>query len=304
MQKIKLFYPSGIENIRHHSANGQREYRLDGVEKLVRLKHTLEEDPRFEVTDVSNSQVELLKMVHDDAYFNALISGEPRELAESSGLIWHDETAQVFANSAQALVSASEEAITAGKAGVISKGGHHAIRERGFGFNPINEIAICIKATQDRKPGLKIAVIDLDIHFSNGLHKLLAGKQDILLLDIWSKTQEKWGEPIPASNSFSFKVNTFEEYWEALDQIIDETKNFKPNLVIYHSGMDIYESDRLGGIKGFDKEAIMQRESKVIKTFDKGLVLVLGGGYVNHSEGGSIDNLVGLHKISYDLLSD
>jgi hypothetical protein len=71
--------------------------------------------------------------------------------------------------------------------------------------------------------------------------------------------------------------------------------------------MDIYESDRLGGFEGFDKEEIERREKFVISSFPQNFVLVPGGGYVDYSDPSKarsgMENLVNLHKISFELLT-
>lgn len=307
MDKVKLFYPKGIESIWHYSTDKKRKYRLDGIEKLVRLKGDLQQDANFELIEVKDASIDLLRTVHSTEYVNALVSGEPKELAESSGLIWQSGLAQAFANCAQALILAAKEAMSSNsRTGVIAKGGHHAVSCRGFGFNPVNEIAICVSTLQAESPDTKIAVIDLDIHFANGLHELLANKPNTLLLDIWTKTQEKWGDATSARNLISFKAESKQSYLETLDRVIEEATSFQPDVVLYHSGMDVYERDRLGGIPGFDVEAISERESRIMRAFPQKLVLVLGGGYVDHSDPdlseAKMAELVNLHRVSYKLL--
>ncbi len=299
---MKIYYPKDIETIIHKSSDGRRTYRLDGIEKITRLKSTLENE--FEIVEVESKDMVNLDAIHSEEYLNSLKTGIPKSLAESSGILWQPQLLQVFANSAESLISASYEALKNKRSASISKGGHHAVRERGYGFNPVCEIAIAVRSLLKENESLSIAVVDLDIHLGNGLQALLSNVPNVTVFDLWSKKMASWNE-VNATNIISKQAQTVEEYWNALEVVVDELHLLKPDLIIYHSGMDVFYKDRMGGIEGFTEVEIKKREETIMQ-LPYNIALVLGGGYVDHSTSESslvgMEKLVNLHKISFDLL--
>lgn len=286
MKQTKLFYPSGIEHIWHKSADGKTVYQLDSIQKVVQLKKAFENDGEFKVIDVTDGDTALWSLIHTPKYIEALISGQPRSLAESSGIMWQESFPQAYVNSAKAMILASETALAEKFSITLGKGGHHTLSDHGYGFGPVNEVAIAIKYLHNHNPKLKIAVLDTDVHIGNGWKHLLRNKENVLLVDLWSKTIPKWDLPQPALNVHSVKINTVSEYIPQLKSQLKDVESFKPDLLIYHCGLDVLQSDRMGGIKGFDASLLKEREQLItdfVKENDLSLVFVSGGGYIDHS---------------------
>lgn len=287
MEKIKAFWPAGLEDMWHRSADGKTEYRLDTIEKRVRLKQLLEQDPLFEIVEISEGDYKLWHLAHSEKYIKALRTGHPLELAQSSGIMWHPHLPRVYENSAEAMVQACHAALQTGFALTIGEGGHHTTEHRGYGFGPINEVAIACKKLRNFDFDMRIAVLDTDVHVGNGNQSLLAKATNVLLVDIWNKILPKWKLGKPVKNIISMEVKDVEEYFSALRKGLQKLLEFKPNLLIYYCGIDVLESDRLGGIPGFTEEKLWERE-KLISDFIQEnkvpTVFVSGGGYINHSD--------------------
>lgn len=311
MKSIKVFYPVGIENIWHHNADNTNRYRLDGIEKLVRLKSRIDKDRKFKVINVSDADIETLKSIHSIDYIESLKTGSPLNLVQTSGLIWQESLAQAFANCAKSVTLACKDALLNRASVALSSGGHHAIKSRGYGLNPISEVAIAIENLHKENPDLKIVVLDLDIHAGNGFQNLLQNKKNITVYDLWSKSISEWDIPLYATNIKSYKVDTLDEYKICLENTLNEIKDLNPDLVIYHSGADVVQTDRLGGISGFTKDDFEQRELKVISTIlhlKIPIAVVLGGGYVKYTDANQVESLreklVDLHYYTFKLLTE
>lgn len=284
--KTKAFYPAGLENIWHKSADGTRTYRLDGLEKIIRLREALAASNDIEIVNVDIADTQPLSSVHTAEYLEALRTGQPAELAGSSGIMWQPSLLQADANSVQCLLSACHEALQNKFAISLGKGGHHAVADRGYGFGSVNEVAIVIRELQRINPGLRIAVIDLDVHMGNGWQELLADKTNVLLVDLWSKTIPKWGVPAAADNVHSRFVGVPAEYLEVLNAELNGIRDFAPKLMIYHCGLDVLETDRMSGIVGFTEDVLWQRErlmTEFVHSNSIPTVFISGGGYVDHA---------------------
>jgi len=305
---MRIFYPDQLENIWHRSRDGKH-YRLDSNEKRVKLREKLESDEKFQVEVVSDTSAEILKSVHTPEYVAALVTGEPLELAESSGLLWVPELTPYCSNSCQCVILAAQGALRSGRSGTIASGGHHAVADRGYGFNPVNEVAIAAKHLLSNNLVTKLAILDLDVHYANGTNAILRDEPRVLNIDIWNKTLPKW-EPVEDTETLKqYFVETPEQFFAKLETAFTQIQAFKPEVILYHSGMDVWEGDRMGGIPGFTIEKIQEREQKVFsfaKENNVPIVLVLGGGYARHDtpeiSAQSMQQLIDLHLISFNTM--
>src|SRR5687768_16014561 len=121
--------------------------------------------------------------VHEAAYVRAVMTGDPRSLAESQGFSWDPGLwAMVLASNGGA-VDAALDAIRSGVAGSLSSGLHHARRDRGAGFCTFNGLAIAAHAALAAGAG-SVLVLDLDAHCGGGTASLIAGEPRIRQLDV------------------------------------------------------------------------------------------------------------------------
>ena len=74
------------------------------------------------------------------------------------------------------------------------------------------------------------------------------------------------------------------EYLEILYQTLNSCiKNFNPDLVIFDTGVDIHENDKLGNLK-ITTEGLLKRDITVLEFFKNKsipIATVIGGGYSN-----------------------
>lgn len=160
-------------------------------------------------------------------------------------------------------------------------GSHHAFRDHGEGYCALNDIAIAILKL--RKEGLigRAAVVDLDVHQGNGTASIFAGDAETFTFsmhqaDIYPRPKEK------SSLDVELKAGTGDaEYYDRLRHGLRAVLDFKPDLVVYQAGVDVWQKDRLGGLK-LTERGILDRDMAVREAcllHQVPVAVTLGGGY-------------------------
>lgn len=62
--------------------------------------------------------------------------------------------------------------------------GHHAERDSGLGYCLFANIAVAIEALRSARPGLRVAVVDWDVHHGNGTQHLYESDPEVLAISI------------------------------------------------------------------------------------------------------------------------
>jgi acetoin utilization deacetylase AcuC-like enzyme len=160
-------------------------------------------------------------------------------------------------------------------------GAHHAFRDHGEGYCALNDIAIAILKLRAEKKIERAAVIDLDVHQGNGTASIFAKDQNTFTFsmhqaDLYPEMKEK--------SSLDVELNAGigdAEYYDRLRRSLRTVFDSKPDLIIYQAGVDVWEKDKLGGLK-LTERGILDRDMAVWETcilHRVPVVVTLGGGY-------------------------
>jgi acetoin utilization deacetylase AcuC-like enzyme len=182
-------------------------------------------------------------------------------------------------------------------AGVIDNGyalvrppGHHAIREGGMGYCLFSNLGVAISVAKKENPGIRIAVVDWDVHHGNGTQDIFYDDPDVLTISLHqdrlyprnSGMREERGVgtniniPLPAGTGNGGYLYAFEKV------VMPALKKFKPDLIAVASGFDSSVYDPLGRMmitaKGFAQmtELLMEAAADTAKNR---LVIAHEGGY-------------------------
>ena len=197
-----------------------------------------------------------LALAHEPAYIAAISDGsiDARSMREI-GFPWSEAMAERARRSVGATVSACRAAFADGIAANIAGGTHHAHADRGGGFCVFNDAAVASRLMQAEwarsgATGLKVAIVDLDVHQGNGTASIFRGDDSVFTLSVHG------------ARNFPFRKEASDldvdlpdgcgdgEYLQALEAALDELeRRFEPGLVIYLAGADPHEGDRLGRLK-------------------------------------------------------
>lgn len=236
----------------------------------------LRSDRSFDAAEVWRQ----IEAVHEEAYVEAVRTGEPRGLAQSPGLLWAPERVESVARIWSGHVEACRLALEEGVVFHPVSGAHHARRRCGGGFCTFNFLVGAARAILDSKQARRVLVVDLDTHHGNGTWELVGEEKRIGVFDLSGSPQ---GTPIAsAKGRFSSLVSSAEPYFEQLGRLPAFVDTFAPDLIQFQAGMDCHEDDRVGGIPGMTAERLRKRDAFVFETArSRGIPLVfnLAGGY-------------------------
>lgn len=278
-------------------------YDFDTTRKAAWVADAVRDLPGVRITPPSpawdDEAVEAaIRRVHADDYVDALVTGQPRELAESQGFVWDEGLWRAVRASTAGVLSAvdvvldTEDAAaptgtTAGArlAGSLSSGMHHAKHATGDGFCTVNALVVAA-AHAIARYDVDVTVLDVDAHAGGGtdellrLHETALGLQRVRHLDLTTKPYDSYAALAPRDGDINVEdvgLNGDDDgYLEAVDRLLDNLPTGPRHLVLHNAGMD--PSPEIG----FD--ALAQRERRVAAALDaRGLagVFVLAGGYTS-----------------------
>jgi acetoin utilization deacetylase AcuC-like enzyme len=190
---------------------------------------------------------------------------------------------------------------------LIRPPGHHALREMSSGLCIFNNIANAVLFLREKlNYDKKIAIIDIDSHFGDGLVQYFYNDPSVLYFSVHEFDFvdgdigfiDEVGEGKGLGTNINFPVpmgisdDEFLEFMEVLEPVLNE---FKPDLIIIASGFDMHFSDPIGNnlltsmsYYNFAKDIL-----RISENVSEGkLVFILEGGY----------SLVGLPQCIYAVL--
>ena len=167
--------------------------------------------------------------------------------------------------------------------------GHHAEKSKAMGFCIFNNIAVGANYLIKKYNYKKIAIIDFDVHASNGTADIFYDNENVLLISTHqypyypgTGSEQEKGKfnnilniPLPAGTSS-------EEYLNAFERVLKKLEEFIPEFILISAGFDAHKDDPLAqfNLKTEDYHPITKRILETSKKFCNGKVVsVLEGGY-------------------------
>jgi len=240
--------------------------------------------------------IEDVLLVHSLAYLETLeeektwleiFELKPEELQRETATKALPELIEDFLLKSGGTLQAARLALQNGLAANLGAGYHHAFPEQGRGFCVINDVAIAIRKLQKEKLIKTAMIVDLDFHQGDGTAKTFAGDASVFTLSVHS--QEGWPEEKQQSSLdvaiLECEKETYLPRMKAA--VIEALKGFRPDLVLFIAGSDVYEKDILPGTKylRLPLSVLKERDEFVIDTFKSlaiPLAMVFAGGYGPH----------------------
>jgi acetoin utilization deacetylase AcuC-like enzyme len=167
--------------------------------------------------------------------------------------------------------------------------GHHAEKSKAMGFCIFNNVAVGANYLIKRYNYKKIAIVDWDVHASNGTADIFYDNENVLLISTHqypyypgTGSEQEKGKfnnilniPLPAGTSS-------EEYLNAFERVLKKLEEFKPEFILISAGFDAHKNDPLAqfNLNTEDYYTITLRLLKASKRFCAGKVVsILEGGY-------------------------
>ncbi len=256
------------------------------MDKFWRAEAMIRADAPAElrILDAAPVPFEDLRRVHTDAYLEKIRSGELSPLeALKLGLPAGEALLARSRLETGGTLLAAEAALADGLAANLAGGTHHAHADRGLGYCVLNDVAVAIRATHARAPGLRILVIDTDAHHGDGTAALFAGDARVFTYSIHVGRNYPSIKPPGSLDVPLPRWVAGADYLEQLEATLPAALHeHRPELAFWIGGADPHEHDRFGQMRLTDadmaaRDAFVRDE--VFRRRGVPTVLLYGGGY-------------------------
>lgn len=218
--------------------------------------------PGVELVEPEPLTADQMAKVHDPAYLDALRTGEPRTLAESSGLTWDAGIWTSLTASNGGVVAAALHAMTTRQnAGSLSSGIHHARASTGVALCAINGLALAARVVLDAG-AKRVLIIDTDAHCGGGTYSIVRDWPEVTHLDVAVSPFDRY-EPEPRGDSTLDIVKSTSDYLPTLRKRLADLDPAVFDVVLYGAGVDCHEGN--GGPLGLNYAVLAEREVTVFE---------------------------------------
>lgn len=226
----------------------------------------------------------LVSQVHDLDYLRALITGEPRDLAETNTFTWDPDIYSMALAHSSGVVAAMVDAVEGGHTGgTLSSGLHHARRHEGAGYCTLNGIAAACWWVSSNHPDVRVVVLDLDAHFGGGTADMIEGMRNVTQVDVSTHSFDSYDSP-------DALLVTPDSYPQAVAWAIDRVLAQHPDIVVYNAGVDPHSDGVASTVLAARDRCVAER----LRHAEVPAVFTLAGGYTNDRF--DMDDLVELHR--------
>ena len=229
-----------------------------------------------------------LALAHDPDYIDRVLGGrlDARE-QRVIGFPWSPPMVERSRRSAGATIAACRQAFADGVAVNLAGGTHHAHRDHGQGYCVFNDAAVAARLMQaeqgrSRRAPLEVAIVDLDVHQGNGTATILAHDPSVFTLSIHGASNFPFRKEASDLDVGLPEGTGDEAYLNALDRALAQMlTRFAPGLLIYVSGADAHEADRLGKLR-LTSSGLRERDRRVFALAERlgvPIAVTMAGGY-------------------------
>jgi acetoin utilization deacetylase AcuC-like enzyme len=165
--------------------------------------------------------------------------------------------------------------------------GHHAYADKSGGFCYLNNAAIA--AEYAARQGLRVAIVDVDVHHGNGTQAIFYDRADVLTISVhgdpahlypfYSGYADEEGEGPGHGFNRNLPVPLFSDsnaYLAAVDKACDVAAGFCPDVTIVALGLDAATVDPFACMN-VDDDGFRRMGERLGKLFRKTLVVQEGG---------------------------
>jgi len=250
--------------------------------KYSLLRALLARDGFYELLPAPFASPATIELAHEPEYVRRILDGsiDPR-IMRRIGFPWSEQLVRRTLASVGGTLAATDEALATGFGGNLAGGTHHAFRAEGSGFCVFNDLAVAILSLRRQQRIGRAAVIDLDVHQGDGTAGIFADDRSVLTVSLHGENNFPFRKQ-PGRIDIGLPDGTCdEEYIGWVRGVLPAVREFRPEIVLYQSGVDGLAGDRLGRLK-LSLEGLMERDRMVFE-FSKSsgipIVVTLGGGY-------------------------
>ena len=254
------------------------------------------ECPALTVTEAPAATEGELALAHTPDYIGAVLQGTLSAAAQREiGFPWSERMVARSLRSVGATIAAARAALGMPGGGValhLAGGTHHAYADKGSGYCVFNDVVVAARLMQaevfrHQRQGLRVWVIDLDVHQGNGTAAILRDDPSVFTLSLHGAKNFPFRKEASDLDVDLPDGCTDGPYLAALDAALDQAwqrqldSGGAPGLAFYLAGADPHEGDRLGRLKLTDA-GMAARDQRVFDWLHRHRVPVavtMAGGY-------------------------
>ncbi len=251
------------------------------------------ECPALAVSEAPSATEGELALAHTPDYIGAVLQGTLSAAAQREiGFPWSERMVARSLRSVGATVAAARAALTDGVALHLAGGTHHACADKGSGYCVFNDVVVAARLMQaevfrHQRRGLRVWVIDLDVHQGNGTAAILRDDPSVFTLSLHGAKNFPFRKEAGDLDVDLPDGCTDAPYLAALDAALAQAWQRQlaaggaPGLAFYLAGADPHEGDRLGRLKLTDA-GLAERDRRVFDWLGRHRVPVavaMAGGY-------------------------
>ena len=231
---------------------------------------------------------ELLR-AHSATYVDALSNGTlDKEAMRRIGLPWSETLVRRAFMTVGGAIASARSALETGLSGQLAGGTHHAHRDFGSGFCVFNDLAVAALAVLAEGHVRRVAILDLDVHQGDGNAAILKDEPRVLVISVHGAKNFPYRR-VASDVDVDLADGTEDRaYLDALVDVLPRLDDFRPELLLYLSGVDPLKQDRLGRL-ALSHEGLAERDRMVFEYCRLRRLPVsigIGGGYaepITHS---------------------
>ncbi len=217
-----------------------------------------------------------LALAHEPDYIARVLDGRLSEAEQREiGFPWSPAMPVRSRHSVGATIAAARTALSEGVAMNLAGGTHHAYAHKGSGYCVFNDVAVAARLMQaewhgrrgSACPGLRVLVIDLDVHQGNGTAAIFRDDPSVFTLSLHGARNFPFRKEASSLDVELPDGTADAAYLAALDDALAEvdrrTQAHPPGLAFYLAGADPHEGDRLGRLK-LSAAGLLARDERVL----------------------------------------
>ena len=145
----------------------------------------------------------------------------------------------------------------------LAGGTHHAGPASGQGYCVFNDVAVAARLAQSAGWARRVAIVDTDVHQGNGTAEVFAQDPSVFTFSIHGEKNFPFHK-VASDLDVALPDGTGDDaYLEALAPALAAVRAFGPDLVLWVSGADPYEGDRLGRLR-LTLDGLRRRDDAVL----------------------------------------
>jgi acetoin utilization deacetylase AcuC-like enzyme len=225
-----------------------------------------------------------LLRAHAASYVDAVFDGSlDKNIVRRIGLPWSPTLVRRSRATVGGAMVAARSALETGISGQLAGGTHHAHREFGSGFCVFNDLAVTTLTLLAEQRVERVVILDVDVHQGDGNAAILREDARVFVISLHGAKNFPFRR-MPSDLDIDLPDDTADEaYLHALADVLPAIAAFRPDILLYLSGVDPLKQDRLGRL-ALSHIGLAERDRMVFEFARRRGIpvsIAIGGGYAD-----------------------